>query len=206
MNIEKECIENTNDYELIMLYRENDEDAKNILFYKYKFIIDILIKKYRKYLASLNADFQEVYSECNVGFSDGLKCYEDDKDTSLPTFITLCIERRIANIIKKYSSNKYKAMKDTYSLDFDYDDNANLLDFIADSNDPLKNIMEEEDYEELVKNIKSNLTKNEYDVFLLMVKGLSYIEIAKILGKSPKQIDNSIQRLKNKIKKIKGII
>ena len=43
-----EDIINTNDNELIMLYRENDEDAKNILFYKYKFIIDILIKKYKE--------------------------------------------------------------------------------------------------------------------------------------------------------------
>ena len=42
--IDLDELEKTNDSELIMLYREDDEDAKNMLFYKYKFIIDILIK------------------------------------------------------------------------------------------------------------------------------------------------------------------
>ena len=51
-------LENINDYELIMLYREEDEDAKNILYLKYKFIIDILIKKYQKLITALNIDMQ----------------------------------------------------------------------------------------------------------------------------------------------------
>jgi len=35
-----------------------------------------------------------------------------------------------------------------------------------------------------------------------MSNGLSYIEISKILNNTPKQTDNTIQRVKNKIKKI----
>ena len=48
-SITKEMLDNTNDSELLMLYYENDEDAKNLLFHKYKFIIDILIKKHLKF-------------------------------------------------------------------------------------------------------------------------------------------------------------
>jgi len=200
-----EEIINTNDYELIMLYHEEDENAKNILFYKYKFIIDILIKKYQKYFVNLNIDSQEIYSECTVGFSDALKSYNQDKDAGLPTFITLCIERRLRNIIKKYNREKYKGLQETYSLDFIYDDKeVSLIDMISDDyeHDPLKNMTEEEEYIELINNIKEKLTKREYDVFVLMSNGLSYIEISKILNNTPKQTDNTIQRVKNKIKKI----
>jgi len=200
-----EEILNTNDYELIMLYHEEDENAKNILFYKYKFIIDILIKKYQKNLVNLCIDYQEIYSECNVGFSDALKCYQPDKDAGLPTFITLCIERRITNIIRKYSRDKYKEIQNTYSLDFMYDDNdVKLMDVISDDfeNDPLKSMTESEEYNELIKKIKEKLTKKEYDVFVLMANGLNYIEISKILENTPKQVDNTMQRVKNKIKRI----
>ncbi len=203
--IDLDELEKTNDSELIMLYREDDEDAKNMLFYKYKFIIDILIKKYQHWLSALKIDFQELYSECTVGFSDALYCFQEDKDSSLPTFITLCVERRISGIIRKYSRDKYKILQDSYSLDFIYDDNsASLIETISDecNQDPLKNMAEKEEYDELILKIKKSLTNKEYEVFVLKSRGFDYQEIARILGKNPKQIDNSIQRIKTKIKKL----
>ena len=170
-------LEKTNDNELIMLYREDDEDAKNMLYYKYKFIIDVLIKKYSNWLSSLKVDYQELYSECAVGFSDALRSFQEDKDSSLPTFITLCIERRLGGVIRKYSRDKYKVMQDSYSLDFIYDDkNAALIEKLSDgsSNDPLKNMAEEEEYAELIENIKYSLTDKELEVFVLKIRGFDY--------------------------------
>ena len=201
----KEELEKINDYELLMLYREDDEQAKNLLFYKYKFIIDILIHKYRPALISLNIDYQEIFSECSVGFSDALKSYHDDKEAGLPTFITLCVERRLKGIIRKYNRDKYKEMSETYSLDFAYRDNdGNLFDKISDDyeHDPLKNSIDAENYKDLVNAIKRGLTKREYDVFILMESNLNYLEIAEILKQTPKQIDNAMQRIKNKIRNI----
>ncbi len=203
--ISEEELKNTNDSELIMLYRENDEDAKNLLFYKYKYIIDILINKYMRFLTNLNIDHQELISECNVGFSDGLKCFDESKDASLVTFVTLCIERRLKGIIRKYNRDKYKTLQEAYSLDFIYDDNnSKLMDSISDnfSNDPLKNMAEEEKYQELIKSLKISLTKREYEVFSLMANGFNYIEIADILKLTPKQVDNTRERVKLKVKKI----
>ena len=51
-----EDIKNTNDSELLMLFYDNDETAKNILYLKYKFIIDILIKKYKTAIHTLKID------------------------------------------------------------------------------------------------------------------------------------------------------
>ena len=198
-------LEKTNDNELIMLYREDDEDAKNMLYYKYKFIIDVLIKKYSNWLSSLKVDYQELYSECAVGFSDALRSFQEDKDSSLPTFITLCIERRLGGVIRKYSRDKYKVMQDSYSLDFFYDDkNASLIEKLSDgsNNDPLKNMAEEEEYAELIENIKYSLTDKELEVFVLKIRGFDYQEIARILNRNPKQIDNTMQRVKAKIKSL----
>ena len=196
-------IKETNDYELLMLYQENNEDAKNILYTKYSFIVNVLVKKYRKFIDDLKIDIEEVYSEAYIGFSDALKSYQDNKKASLPTFITLCVERRINAIIRKYSREKYKILQDTFSLDFIYDEDLSLLDTIKDEeHEPLKNITDQERYEDLINSINNNLTKNEQDVFILMVKGFNYQEIARILNKTPKQIDNTMQRIKIKVRKI----
>ena len=201
----EEYLKDTSDGELIMLYRDEDENAKNLLFYKYKCIIDILVNKYKMYLNKLNVDFQEICSECNVGFSDALNHFQEDKDTSLSTFITLCIERRIKGIIRKYHRPKYQGVNDLFSLDMAIlDSDVTLLDTISDerANDPLKNILEDESYSELIKLIKNNLTENEYQVFTLLYKGMSLPEMSKILNKNYKQVDNTIQRVRFKIKKI----
>ena len=64
----------------------------------------------------------------------------------------------------------------------------------------MRNILEK-DYKKRY-NIKEALTDAEYSVFELMSLGLNYRDIASILNKEPKQVDNAIQRIKIKIKKI----
>lgn len=200
----KTNIKETNDSELIMLYHENNEDAKNILFLKYNFIINILIKKYNKIFKTLNVDSQEIYSECNVGFSDAIRSYQEDKDASLATFITLCVERKLIGLIKKYNREKYKILNQTYSLDFLYKESARpLIEILGDNtNEPLFNMTERENYIELVNKIKNILSKKENEVFVLMIRGFDYIQIANIVNNTPKQIDNAMQRIKNKIKRM----
>lgn len=199
-----DIIENTNDSELIMLYRENDEDAKNILFLKYKFIIDIIIKKYQNIINILNIDMQEVYSECTVGFSDALRSFQEDKNATLPSFITICVERRLMGLIRKYNREKYKIIKESYSLDYYYDElDKPLMEILVDNSyEPLINITEEESYKELLKDIKTKLSTQENEVFDYMIKGFNYTQIAKILDCTPKKIDNTMQRIKLKIKNI----
>jgi RNA polymerase sporulation-specific sigma factor len=44
------------------------------------------------------------------------------------------------------------------------------------------------------------LSKMERQVFSYMLEGKDYKSIAEIMGKSPKSIDNCIQRIRSKIK------
>ncbi len=201
---EIEGLKDTNDNELIMLYRDNDENAKNLLFYKYKYIIDIIITKNIRVLKNNNVDMQEAYSECNVGFSDGLKSYDETKDASLVTFVTLCVKRKLANLIKKYKREKHKVMQESYSLDYVYDNENNLLDTLKDNyvHDPLSDMADDERVKEIITLAKKTLTKREFEVFHLMTSGFDYKEIAALLKKTTKQIDNTMQRIKIKMKKI----
>ena len=60
-----------------------------------------------------------------------------------------------------------------------------------------------EDEKDLVKEVGKVLTDFEIQVFELKINGFDYKEIAEILDKDIKAVDNALQRIKLKIKKIK---
>lgn len=195
----------TNDYELIMLYNENDEVAKDLLYEKYGYIIPLVMNKYKRNYIKLKIDEQEVYSEATLGFSDALNNYKDDKNATLPTFITLCVERKLFTLARKYMTQKHKINRESLSLETSYNDSEKpLFEIISDNgkNDPLNNLEENDDFLELKRKIEKALSKSEYEVYSLMINNYNYKEIAKILNVNEKYVDNAIQRIKNKVKNI----
>ncbi len=197
--------EDYSDGELYSLVCEQDEDAKDMLYMKYKYIIDIVIKRYAFSAMKYGLEYKDLYQEALVGFSDALASFNEEKNSSLPTFITLCVDRRLLNTIRKAGRIKNQVLLDSLSLDHVYEDyNIPLKEIISDNNqnDPLSNITKDEEFDELLDFIEKSLSSSEYEVYKLLVSGLTYQDIAKVLGKSPKQIDNAIQRIKSKVKDI----
>lgn len=195
----------TNDSQLINMLHEASEDAKDILFEKYKYIIDIEMKKYSRMARTLGYDVNDLYQDALVGFSDALVSYRDDRHAALPSFITLCVDRKLQVSIKKAGRLKNKLLNESLSLEHTYESYASpLMDILSDNNenDPLENILKEEKVKELVDSITNALSPAEHEVYSLMINGLKYDEIATLLNKNLKQVDNTIQRVRNKIKKI----
>lgn len=190
------------DSELEFYLHDNNEDAVDIVYEKYKYIIDVLISKYRRVFYALNIDIDEVKQEANLAFSSAIYSYNQDKDTSMSTFITLCVERKIRQVIKSHETVKSKVYSETLSLNGKSD--VNLEDFIGDETyEPLKTIENIDTLEYINHEVKNILSSSELEVYNLMIQGLDYVEIAKVLDKTPKQIDNSIQRIRIKLKKLK---
>ena len=75
--------------------------------------------------------------------------------------------------------------------------------FLADNSfDPSSMIEENDTQERIIKKLNNKLTDFECRVFELKLDGFDYKEIADMLEKDSKAIDNAIQRIKNKIKNI----
>jgi len=193
-----------NDEELIYLIREKSSEAKDLLLAKYKYIIDTLIKKYSQAIKGLGIDFNDLYQEAYLGFTDALNAYDPEKDSSLKTFISLCVQRKIQTALRNASRLKNKMLNESLSLEQTYQDEKDpLLYMIGDTKeDPLLKILDKETEKDLGDKIKGVLSSFEYEVYSLMINGFNYLEIATILDKDPKQIDNTIQRIRNKVKKI----
>ena len=68
--------------------------------------------------------------------------------------------------------------------------------------DPLYNLTLKEDYDELLHKIEESLSSGELEIFNLLKNGLDRHTISMLTKKNDKQVDNAIQRLKNKIRDI----
>ena len=192
-----------NDYELIYLAQEENEIAKELLYKKYAKIINMLIyKKYPK-IKKLNIDTKDMYSISLTALNDAINFYNQNQNATFATYLTVVINNSINKYIKKYSSKKEQCINKALSLDFVYS-NQEFLNFILDyKNNPDYCISNQDEIKYLTQKAQKNLSIFEYEVYLLLLQNLNYRQIAKLLGKNPKQIDNAIQRIKNKIKLIK---
>lgn len=192
------------DTELVNLVCENSEEARDMLYDKYSYIVDVICNKYRKSAYYLSADLIELRQEALLGFSDALVNYNQDSNASLQTFISLCVERRVRNYVRKADTIKMKMMREAYSLDYQYDaESAPLLETIPDNSaDPQITMEEKENIADLKQKIDNLLSPAEKEVYELIINDFSYDDIATILNKSSKQIYNTAQRIRVKIKEI----
>lgn len=194
-----------NDEEILNLALEKNEAASEIIYEKYKYIVEIMLKKYYNAALKYNVDLKELEQEAYFALSSALANYRNDKNASIATFISLCIDRRLRKVIKSSSGEKAKLLNNTFSLDYDYDNEGKTLrDLISDNfkSDPLNNLEAREHLEELMQDIKQNLSDTEYEIFNFLINDFDYQTIAQITGKNPKQVDNTIQRVKHKIRDI----
>lgn len=192
------------DYELIYLIEESNEQALNILYDKYKPIIDLKAKKYLKYGKKIGLEYQDLFQEGMLGLSEAINSFKDDKKAQFKTFANLCIERQIFSLLKKASRKKHTILNDSMSLDESINENENtLLDiFFEEGTDPSEMVEFKENKRELFEKIYNVLTPLEREVFDLKVNNFDYKEISQLLNKSYKSIDSAIQRIRLKVKKI----
>lgn len=192
------------DNELIDLVNEKNEDASNLLYEKYNYIVDIIVNKYKKGAYYLSIDLNELKQEAMVGFSDALVSFDQESDSSLKTFITLCVERRVRNYIKRNDTIKSKVLKEAYSLDTPVCEGLTLGDAIPSTvSSPEEKLVEEESIKELKKKIDKTLSSFEKDVLELLINDFTEKDIASILNISLKQVYNCVSKIRLKLKDVK---
>jgi RNA polymerase sporulation-specific sigma factor len=184
-----------NDYELVFLAREGNEDAINLIYQKYK---PIIIKKSKNaivFASHHGIEINDIMQEGFIGLDEAIRDFSQDTEATFYTFANLCIDRQIANYLKKMTSGKDRILNDAITI------NDSLEKTMRDGTDIEKYFIFRDNNEEITANIRQKLTNFEKKVFDLRLKGYSFEEIANILNKDMKAIYNTFFRIKEKIKK-----
>ena len=182
------------DSELIMLTREKNEEAEEILRLRYTEIIKKIINYYYPELVKLKINIEELIINCQEVLGKALEQYSSLSKASFRTYVNLIINRKIKKTIIKALRNNKKTLEDK---SFNLEDIEKV--YTNNSLDPLNAICIKERKNLLIKIIVETLSTSELDIFSLLVDGKDYNEIAIILNKNYNQIYRNIQNIKRKL-------
>ena len=193
--------ENLNDYELLSYVSESD-DASEIIFEKYKPLIINVANKMYKHCQNNGVDINDLIQEGLVGLNIAIKTFSEHRETSFYTYASKCINSRIISFVVSTSRLKNKVLNDSVFLELSDNDASNGYGrSLADNSyNPEEILINEESKNEILSIIDNRLNENERQIIYLKINGFKYREIADILGKDIKYVDNIIQRIKVKIK------
>ena len=186
-----------NDFELINLAQEGNEDAINLIYEKYKPIIVKKSGEAYRLVSHHGIEINDIVQEAYMALDEAIKNFKQTEDVKFYTFAMLCIERRITNFVKKNTNKRNMVLNGAKELDEVYEktivDETNIEDSLIIKDDNMNKLAL----------LKKSLTKFEREVLDLRFKEMSLEEISLYLGKDLKAIYNATQRIKYKYKKIK---
>ena len=193
------------DEELIDRLRRGEDLIMDYICDKYK----NLVRSKAKSMFILGADSDDLIQEGMIGLFKAVRDYDMGRDASFFTFAELCISRQMYTAVQAAKRQKHLPLNTYVSLDSgsmsrEGREESTLAELIADRAElsPEELVLDKERVAYLEKTIETELSDFEKQVLDLYMTGMSYSQIAKVLGREEKATDNALQRLKSKIKKI----
>lgn len=193
------------DEELIDRLRQGENPITDYIMDKYK----NLVRKKAKSMYILGADNDDLIQEGMIGLFKAVRDYDAGRDASFYTFADLCISRQMYNAVQASGREKHAPLNSYISLytnmtEAESEGNSTSLLSVLISeveNNPEKLIIDKENVADIEAIIEKELSAFEKQVLDLYITGMSYSQIAKVLGRDDKSTDNALQRLKAKLKR-----
>ena len=198
--------QNESDEMLIERLRDGERDITDFIMNKYK----NLVRSKAKSMYILGADTEDLIQEGMIGLFKAIRDYDAGRDASFYTFAELCISRQVYTAVQASNRKKHMPLNSYISL---YSANENeggdnvgeeFINFLGlePQKNPEQLLIDKENVISLERKIEEELSTFEKQVLDLYLTGMSYTEIARVLGRDEKSTDNALQRMKSKIRKV----
>ena len=196
--------EKKTDEELIMDFRGGDTAIMDYLLEKYK----PMVKKKAKAMYLLGGDSDDLIQEGMIGLFKAVRDYDSAQEASFGTFAQICVTRQLYSAIrasrrkKHLPLNSYISLYDNEEISEEKESELIQIQNIASTNNPEDLVIHKESEDSFMNELEGNLSELERKVLYLHLLGTDYRTIAKLLGKSPKAVDNALQRNKTKAEEL----
>ena len=192
---------NYSDEALIQMLRDGNAEIADYIMEKYK----PLVRKKTNAMYLIGGETEDLIQEGMIGLFKAVRDFNPEKETNFFSFAELCITRQLYSALE--ASNRKKHIPLNTYISFSSQENTegvNLEQVLTDvTASPEQMMIEHEAKEEFFHRLQEKLSPMEKKVLYLYLEGHSYIQIAELMEKSPKSIDNSLQRIRGKIKSLK---
>jgi RNA polymerase sporulation-specific sigma factor len=201
MRLGSAALAELSDDELVARFQGGDNDS-----------LDVLLQRYRRFTRAkargyflIGADSDDIEQEGMIGLFKAVRDFRPDRQASFRAFAELCITRQIITAIKTATRQKHQPLNSYLSLSGTRpgeENGSGTVEEVLEAKgliDPIEFIISMEDLRSMRRMMSEMLSKLEVEVLRLYVEGKSYQEIAEVLGRHVKSIDNALQRIKRKL-------
>jgi RNA polymerase sporulation-specific sigma factor len=179
---------------LIERLRQGENDITDYILEKYK----PLVRRCTNAMYLMGGETEDLIQEGMIGLFKAIRDYSAEHEVSFFAFAKLCINRQLYSAIEASNRKKHMPLNSYVSLS---EQGESLVH--PQAQDPEQLVIEQELMEEYKRRLAGMLSGMEQQVLDLYLEGKNYTQIAAQMGKTPKSIDNALQRIRHKIKQIK---
>ncbi len=188
------------DEQLIGKLRDGDKKIMDYIMEKYK----NLVRKEANAMYLLGGENDDLIQEGMIGLFKAVQDYDPKQEASFYSFARLCITRQLYSAIEASKRKKHGPLNSYVSLYDKNDEKEALIETVeAERENNPEEILVSREYARLLESeLEEQLSDLESRVLYLHLLGTDYKTIARLLDKSPKTVDNALQRIKGKTEKI----
>lgn len=189
------------DETLIQMLRDGNTQIADYIMEKYK----PLVRKKSNAMYLIGGETEDLIQEGMIGLFKAVRDFKPESHTRFFSFAELCISRQLYSALE--ASNRKKHLPLNTYISFSHEEDPNGVDLeqmLSDeSASPEQMMIEQEGREEFFQRLQEKLSPMEKKVLYLYLEGHSYTHIAQLMEKTPKSIDNALQRIRGKVLSLK---
>lgn len=169
--------------------QSGDNKQTEALIRQYRNVVEAIAVKY----INSPLEYDDIIQEGMIGLLAAIKTFNISKGAQFKTYAQTCINNSIQTALRKFNRQKDIPI-------------GSVIEYAEEEIPEENGVISAEDYyiagesvSMLANTLKENLSEYENEVLRLHIVGCNYSEIAKRLSKTPKSVDNALQRIKKKL-------
>lgn len=187
------------DEQLIEMLRLGNEDITDYIMEKYK----PLVRKKANEMYLIGGETDDLIQEGMIGLFKAIRDYRPEREAGFYHFAKLCITRQLYSAVEASNRKKHMPLNTYVSFNARNPENGMALDELLAAHQmesPEQMLIENENEQDFYETLVGRLSKMERTVLDYYLEGNNYIQIAELMDKTPKAIDNALQRIRGKIR------
>ena len=191
-----------NDYELLYLVGENNEEVYNSIYAKYKPLIHRMAKTLCENYKSALVEYDDLFQEGMYGLNNAIKSFNGKSGSLFYTLAKLCISREMNGYVAKMLRGKNMILSSAVSFDTPISKNGFIVeDTLYSHDDSVELQFESVEMEKYILDLKYELKDEYMPVYELKLNGFSNAAIANLLDLRYKDVDNYLRSIKKTLRR-----
>ena len=146
-------------------------------------------------------DSDDLVQEGMIGLIYGVWEYDAGNPASFRTYAETCIRNRLYSAVRAAARDKHTPLNQSVPLEIPFFD-SHTISFgapLPSQANPEDLIIGREGVRDMLRDVQKQLSAFEAKILGLYLDGLTTREMAEAVSRSPKSVDNAVQRIRRKV-------